>query len=301
LISGSTANVIGLVENKPWYQVKVSGGRIGYVYAPLLEKPAPTTEKETPPRKIVATPSRELSTSGGFKDCTECPEMVSLPAGSFTMGDNKGDRSEKPAHKVTIKKPFAIGKFEVTVGEWKSCVTDGACKPTSDEVQNVDDAPVRDISWADATDYVKWLSRKTNQEYRLPTEAEWEYAARAGTQTTYWWGNNMQSGKANCKDCGGQTSYEHPSKVGNYEPNPFGIHDMNGNVWEWVDDCWHRNFQGAPRDGSAWTDGNCAVRVIRSGSWRNDKTYVHSASRFKYDAYIRYIQNGFRVAKTLDQ
>ncbi len=301
LISGNTANVIGLVDNKPWYQVKLPEGSIGYVYAPLLEKPAtPVAETPPPPKQPPSPPQRTVSSSGSFKDCSECPEMVSLPAGTFIMGDDKGDLSEKPAHKVTIKKAFAIGKYEVTVGEWNSCVNAGACRPTSDEVQNIDDMPVRDISWSDATDYVNWLSKTTKQNYRLPTEAEWEYAARAGTSTTYWWGNSMQPGKAHCKDCGGQTSSDSPAKVGSFDPNPYGIHDMNGNVWEWVNDCWHRNFNGAPSDGSAWGEGNCSVRVIRSGSWRNDKTYVHSASRFKYDAYIRYIQNGFRVVKTLE-
>ncbi len=299
LISGNTVNVIGQVDNKPWYQIKLTDGKVGYVYAPLLEKPAPTTAKATPPEKPSSRP-RSTGTTDSIKDCEECPEMISLPPGTFTMGDNKGDLSEMPAHQVTIKSAFAIGKYEVTIGEWNSCVTAGACKPTSDEVSNNGDKPVRDISWADATDYAKWLSKKTKQNYRLPTEAEWEYAARAGTTTTYWWGNSMQPGKANCKDCGGQTTSDSPAKVGSHDPNPFGIYDMNGNVWEWVDDCWHRNYDGAPSDGSSWDSGNCSVRVIRSGSWRNDKTYVHSASRFKYDAYIRYIQNGFRIAKTLD-
>lgn len=301
LAKGSRVDVTGLVSGKNWYRVEQKDGTSGYVYAPLLEQQTkPMTEKpvaKSPPpapRKALANQAKS------FSDCSVCPEMVAIPSGSFTMGDDRGDRSEKPEHRVTITRPFAIGRYEVTVGQWQACVDAGGCKAASEVVKGSSpNDPIRDVSWADAQDYVAWLSAMTGLVYRLPTEAEWEYAARGGSDSTYWWGNSMLPGKASCKDCGNAKAPDRPSEVGSHEPNPFGLHDMNGNVWEWVSDCWHRNYSGAPADGRSWEDENCTVRVIRSGSWRNDKSYVHSASRFKYDAYIRYFLNGFRVAKSL--
>lgn len=302
LQEGALVDVTGQVIDKNWYRINIPTGGTGYVYAPLLAKPAPPPERR---HEEVATPkphvsSQPVTADNASKDCPDCPEMVAISPGSFTMGDDKGDRSEKPAHHVTITKPYALGKYEVTVGEWKACVKADACKKVSDEIMSSDNVPVRDVSWGDASHYVAWLSKITGKKYRLPTEAEWEYATRAGTKTRYWWGDQIEPGKAYCKDCGGTWDQMLPAAVGSFEPNPFGLYDMNGNVWEWVNDCWHRNYEGAPRDGSSWDDNNCTVRVIRSGSWRNDKTYVHSASRFKYDAYVRYLLNGFRVAKSLE-
>jgi formylglycine-generating enzyme required for sulfatase activity len=309
LAEGSSVQVTGQVVDKNWYQIDNPTGGVGYVYAPLLTKPAPAEPPAQQPKTVstppppppapTVTPSR-VSAGGAGADCDVCPEMVTISPDAFTMGDSKGDISEMPAHHVTLSKPYAIGKYEVTVGQWKACVAAGDCKKIPDSDMTSNDLPARDISWGDAMKYVGWISRVTGKPYRLPTEAEWEYAARAGTQTRYWWGNEMVPGKAYCKDCGGQWDFALPVKVGSLEPNPFGLYDMNGNVWEWVADCWHRNYNGAPSDGRVWDDPSCTVRVIRSGSWRNDKTYVHSASRFKYDAYVRYLQNGFRVAKTLE-
>ena len=305
LAQGSQVQVTGRVVDMNWYRIAIPAGGVGYVYAPLLAKPAPVEPQPVETKQVTAPPpppppvATRTESAAADKDCNDCPEMVTIAPGSFTMGDNKGDISERPAHRVTISKPYAIGKYEVTVGQWKACVAAGECKKIPDSDMTSDDSPARDISWGDAKKYVAWLSRVTGKPYRLPTEAEWEYAARAGTSTRYWWGNQMEPGKAYCKDCGGQWDFALPTQVGSLEPNPFGLYDMNGNVWEWVEDCWHRNYNGAPRDDRVWDDPNCTVRVIRSGSWRNDKTYVHSASRFKYDAYVRYLQNGFRVAKSL--
>ncbi len=305
LKQGESVKVTGMVTDRNWLRISLPDGGDGYVYAPLLNKPEPkaTAAKPAPPPTAKPKPSLAPTTAGAShlnQDCTQCPEMVAIKPGSFLMGDNKGDRSEKPAHRVTLSRPYAIGKYEVTVAQWQACVDAGGCQPATESVKTSDNAPIRDVSWGDAQDYVVWLSRTTGQTYRLPSEAEWEYAARAGTTTTYWWGDQMAPGKANCKECGGTSTHDNPSDVGSLEANPFGIHDMNGNVWEWVEDCWHRNYEGAPSNGSSWDDGDCSVRVIRSGSWRNDKTYVHSASRFKYDAYVRYVLNGFRVAKSLN-
>ena len=161
-----------------------------------------------------------------------------------------------------------------------------------------DDAPVGNVSWNDTQQFIEWLSNVTQKKYRLPSEAEWEYAARGGTQTRYWWGDQLQSDMANCRGCGGAYDPSQPLKVGSFKPNPFGLHDMGGSVGQWVEDCWHKDYQGAPIDGSAWIDKNCAARVIRSGSWKNDASYIRPASRDRYDTGVRYPTHGFRVVAT---
>ena len=219
--------------------------------------------------------------------------MVSLPGGAFAMGSND-DPSEKPIHRVNIK-PFAISKFPITNREWKECIAAKAC----DYVPvGSDDAPVANVSWNDAHQFVEWLSKITQKEYRLPSEAEWEYATRGGTQTKYWWGDQLKSDLANCKGCATAYDSTQPLKVGSFKPNPFGLHDMGGNVDQWVEDCWHKDYQGAPIDGSAWIEKNCASHVIRSGSWKNDMNYVRPASRDHYDTAVRYPTHGLRVATT---
>ena len=205
------------------------------------------------------------------------------------------DPSEKPIHHVTIK-PFAISKFPVTVREWNACVAAKGCTyvPTGK-----DDAPVANVSWADAQQFVEWLSKVTQKPFRLPSEAEWEYAARGGTRTKFWWGDQLQADMANCKGCNEPYDTTQPLKVGSFKPNPLGLYDMGGNVDQWVDDCWHNNYQGAPSNGSAWIDNNCPSHVIRSGSWKNDPSYVRPSSRDHYDTSVRYPTHGFRVAYSL--
>lgn len=218
--------------------------------------------------------------------------MVPLSGGSFSMGSND-DLSERPIHRVSVK-PLAISKTPITVREWNNCAEAKACSFTA---TGRDDAPITDVSWNDAKQFVTWLSKETQKPYRLPSEAEWEYAARGGTQTTYWWGDQFRNGIVNCKNCLDAAAGEQPLKVGSLKPNPFGLHDMGGGVDQWVEDCWHKNYQGAPSDGSAWTaDGDCTSRVIRSGSWRNDARSTRPASRDRYDAVVRYPTHGFRVA-----
>ncbi|HEY8101025.1 MAG TPA: SUMF1/EgtB/PvdO family nonheme iron enzyme [Burkholderiaceae bacterium] len=280
--------------------------------APSPVTPAPTAkapEKKTPSKPVAkAKPAPAAPTSSGsstagatgiseIQDCPTCPPLIALPAGEFVMGSNSGDPSEKPAHKVTISTPFAIGKFEVTVEQWNACVAGGACPREASDASRPKNTPVRDVSWDDAQLYVKWLSTLTGKPYRLPTEAEWEYAARGGTATRFWWGDKMRTGTANCKECGQPWSQDGPTPVGSFAANPYGLYDMNGSVWEWVSDCWHNNYKNAPTDGRAWNDGTCRVRVIRGGSWREDASYMTSTTRFKYDASVRHSQNGFRVAR----
>ena len=225
--------------------------------------------------------------------------MIALPAGSFSMGSSSDDPSEKPVHHVTIGAPFAIGKYEVTVEQWNACVAANACAKLTPETNANKTAPARDLSWDDAQQYVKWLSKTTGKPYRLPTEAEWEYADRGGTTSAYWWGDQMRKGTANCKDCGEPWHKEGPEPAGSFAPNPYGLHDMNGSVWEWTADCWHNSYQSAPADGRAWESPTCDMRVIRGGSWREGSSYMLSATRFKYSSGVRQSQDGFRVVKEL--
>ena len=238
--------------------------------------------------------------AGDLKDCEDCPELVRIPAGSFVMGSKDGHWSESPAHRVTIAEPFALGKYEVTVGQWQACVDAGACQ-SMPAMQGVSaSSPVHNVSWNEVQDYLKWLSEVSGESYRLPTEAEWEYAARAGTKTRYWWGEGIGVSNANCEDCGGDWDRKTPAQVGGFAANPFGLHDMNGGVMEWVADCWSQDYEGAPGDGSAQQSGDCGQRVLRGGSWRNDQTYATVSSRLSYDASVRYYTNGFRVARDLN-
>lgn len=266
--------------------------------APAPAKPEPKAPAVVmPPPVLTAGPPAKAGAE--ITDCPACPVMISIPAGSFTMGSNSSDASEKPAHAVTVSAPFAIGKYEVTVAQWNACADANACPRLLAASNPSPASPVRDVSWDDVQVYVKWLSTTTGKTYRLPTEAEWEYAARAGTSTRYWWGEQMAAGKANCKDCGPPWRADTPGKAGSFAPNPWGLYDVNGSVWEWVADCWHNSFKDAPSDAKAWDAPNCSVRVIRGGSWREGAAYMVSSSRFKYDASVRHAQNGFRVARNI--
>ncbi|WP_425273980.1 formylglycine-generating enzyme family protein [Paraburkholderia lacunae] len=271
--------------------------------------PTPTAPAATPPTVPSATPSAapaaaqrpsaHPSNANETRDCATCPVMIAVPAGSFSMGSSTDDPSERPVHHVTIGAPFAIGKYEVTVEQWNACADANACQKLTPETNANKSAPARDLSWDDAQQYVRWLSKVTGKTYRLPTEAEWEYADRGGTTTQYWWGDQMRKGNANCKDCGEPWHKEGPESVGSFAPNPLGLYDMNGGVWEWVGDCWHNSYQGAPTDGRAWDTPGCDMRVIRGGSWREGSNYMLSATRFKYSAGVRQSQDGFRVVKEL--
>lgn len=264
----------------------------------VLPPPAPAPAKTAPP-PAAPKPSTERAGLKELKDCPDCPTLIALPAGAFTMGSNADDPSEKPAHPVTIGAPFALGKYEVSLEQWNACVAADACPRIASAGNLPATTPVRDVSWEDAQQYVKWLSKTSGKSYRLPSEAEWEYAARGGTSTRYWWGEQLRPGNANCKGCGEPWQAAGPAPAGSFAANPYGFHDMNGSVWEWVSDCWHNTYQGAPTDGRTWDSPNCRVRVIRGGSWRDGAAYMLSSTRFKYDANIRHSQNGFRVARDL--
>jgi formylglycine-generating enzyme required for sulfatase activity len=223
--------------------------------------------------------------------------MLVVPAGSFDMGS--ATEYENPAHRVTIAKPFAIGRHEVTFDQWDACVADGGCKHRPDDREwGRGDRPVINVSWLDAKAFVAWLSQKTGQTYRLPSEAEWEYAARGGTNSPYWWGRDVGSRQANCRECNTGSSQQ-TSAVGSYKANPFGLHDTAGNAAEWVEDCWNDNYRGAPQNGSPWVTGQCRLRVLRGGAFDSAARYLRSTARFRYDSDVRYSANGFRVVREL--
>jgi formylglycine-generating enzyme required for sulfatase activity len=231
--------------------------------------------------------------------------MIVVPAGSFMMGspETEKDRSavEGPQHRVTIAQPFAAAKFELTFAEWDTCVAYGDCDPRiSDSGWGRDRQPVINVSWDDARRYVEWLKRMTGKPYRLLSEAEYEYAARAGTQTAYSWGDEIGENNANCDGCGSQWDGKQTAPVGSFAPNQFGLHDMLGNVFEWVEDCAYADYNGAPGDGAAWLkEGDCPIRVVRGGSWNYTPQVLRSASRGWVTTVNRLNLLGFRVARTL--
>ncbi len=241
-----------------------------------------------------------------FRDCEGCPEMVVVSAGSFTMG-SPWHNIGRPQHLVTIREPFAVGKYEVTFSEWDACVSAGGCghRP-GDESWGRGRRPVMNVSWKDARSYVRWLSRKTGKRYRLLSEAEWEYAARAGTTGPFHTGSEISTDWANYNGNiiagGGRKGLNRQQTVpvGSFPANGFGLHDMHGNVWEWVEDCQHSNYAGAPSDGSAWVAGGyCGDRVLRGGSWSDIPLDFHSADRSWGSDGLRKNEGGFRVARTL--
>jgi formylglycine-generating enzyme required for sulfatase activity/class 3 adenylate cyclase len=259
--------------------------------APPAQPQTAPAAKQAAPLPQSASPAPAASPTAQAAASVHEPEMSALRGGSFAMGSNE-EVSERPVHQATIK-PFAIGKFPVSVREWNECAAAKACGFLA---AGKEDAPVTNVSWSDAKQYVAWLAEATRKAYRLPTEAEWEYAARGGTQTKYWWGDQFQPGMANCKNCTDIAASEQPIKVGSFKPNPFGLYDMGGSVDQWVEDCWHKSYLGAPADGSAWVESQCPSHVIRSGSWRNDARYARPSNRDSYDTEVRYPTHGFRVA-----
>jgi formylglycine-generating enzyme required for sulfatase activity len=265
------------------------------------------------PWVLSAARERGLKPGEVFKEClTDCPEMIVVPAGSFTMGSPKTERAherdgagEDPQHSVTIAKPFAVSEFELTFADWDACVAAGGCngyKPL-DEGTGRGNKPVVNVNWEDAQQYVAWLSAVTGKTYRLLSEAEYEYATRAGTQTAYPWGNGIKlkdAAMANCYGCGDQWGGYQTAPVGSFAPNRFGLYDMVGNVWEWTEDCWHGYYYGAPPDGSPWMkDGNCDGHVNRGGAWNNSPDSIRSAVRVANSSGNRSGTLGFRVARTL--
>lgn len=239
-----------------------------------------------------------------FRGCSDCPVMVVVSAGEYVMGsplDEKGRfLDEGPQHTVRIAAPFAVGKFEVSVEEWEVCVSAGACVHTPAYViGRPSREPVVNVSWDDAQEYLRWLSGITGQRYRLLSESEWEYSARAGSTAIYPWGNQLDTNMANVNLSHVRLSDTQPTTVGRYPANAFGLHDMIGNVWEWVEDCWNSNYVAGRLDGRPWDIAVCSLRVARGGSWNSNPTRARSASRSRFAAGFRANNVGFRVATAL--
>ena len=272
---------------------------------------------------------KQLYPDGKLQDCDVCPEMVVVPAGSFMMGSPKSEErrgeDEGPVHRVTISDPFAVGRFEVTRAQYavfaestrhtsvgKCWIFDNGWKESDTHSwrdpgfgQGEDD-PVVCVSWEDAQAYARWLTDETGEGYRLLTESEWEYVARAGTTGPFHFGSTISTDQANYHGNytyggGSEGRYrERTVSVGSFPANSFGLHDMHGNVWEWVEGCWHDSYDGAPSDGSVWTSGgDCSLRVLRGGSWYSKPGVLRSANRSWNEAGYRVYNYGFRVARTL--
>ncbi|HEY9051624.1 MAG TPA: formylglycine-generating enzyme family protein [Gammaproteobacteria bacterium] len=226
------------------------------------------------------------------------PQLVVLPGGEYVRGDNEGDEDEKPAIRI---KPgvFAIGVYEITFAEY-----DHFCKQTrrtmpADQDWGRGNRPVVNVSWEDAMAYILWLSDKTGQTYRLPTDGEWEYAARAGSDSQYWWGSELGLARANCEGCGSLWDGDKTAPVGRFPANAFGLHDTAGNVFEWVADCYHNSFEHAPPDGAALDKPGCGKRVIRGGAWSFPPKEIRSANRWRDFPSRRSDDTGFRVVREI--
>jgi formylglycine-generating enzyme required for sulfatase activity len=236
-----------------------------------------------------------------FQDCPDCPVMVPLPAGRFVMGADDQRDTYGPGHDRAMPIPFAIASTETTFDQYEACVIAGACRgDKSDHGWGRRRQPIINVPWQDAVDYADWLSQKTGMLYRLPTEAEWEYAARAGTVTRYSWGDAVGEGRANCRRCSTKWSGKGTAPVAQFLPNAFGLFDMNGNVSEWVADCWRvrhtigGEFPDTDADGSA-----CSARVTRSGDWYYVPIFSTSAARKSNGPGLWRYTIGFRVVRGL--
>ena len=278
----------------------------------------------------------EAGNDRSFTECTHCPVMVGIPAGRFVMGSPKSEPgrfdAEGPQHIVSVR-AFALGKYDVTSEQFQIFLQETGYQPEPcNKITNMkwhsprkglayppEDVeppkwPAVCLDWKDAGAYIAWLNARVRKEhpgiaykpggpYRLPSESEWEYAARAGTTTARWWGNEVGTGNANCNGCGSQYDFHVLSDVDSFKPNPFGLYGVLGNAWQWTADCWHPSYVGAPKDGSAWTAGDCSKHVIRGGSWDNTPIFIRSATRsgstpdggeFDYSSL-----SSFRVARDL--
>ena len=240
-----------------------------------------------------------------FRDCTDCPALVVVPAGRFAMGAPDGDPEatahERPQRAVTIARPFALGRTEVTAAEYAACAADGGCPNRGEHAPwGAGRFPAVKVEWRDARAYAAWLARKTGKDYRLPSEAEWEYAARAGSARRYVWGDGPGRNRANCDGCGSAWDNRQAAPAGSFPANGFGLHDMLGNVWEWTEDCWSPTLADVPADGGARpAAAPCAGRVLRGGSFDLPPARIRVTSRSSSDAEVGEIFIGFRVARGL--
>ena len=291
---------------------------------PFLAVPSTKPAKPKPKPAATPAPAPAAQAAAQLKECADCPEMVRIPAGSFMMGvpeaesarENSGDTEARPVHQVRIGQAFYLGRYLVTRGEYRAFATATGHTMQDPGFPQDDRHPAVIVSWDDAQAYVAWLSQRTGKPYRLPSEAEWEYAARAGTATARYWGDSSDqqcqfgngfdaSGKAkhpeytwtsvSCDD-----GYAETSPVGRYRANGFGLYDMLGNAWEWVQDCYDgHGYASAPSDGSAVNTESCSFRVLRGGSWNYGPRFLRAGNRFRFGPADRIDNIGLRVARTL--
>jgi formylglycine-generating enzyme required for sulfatase activity len=309
--------------------VGIIGGLIGWINQGAIKEQwrwfatgRPFMQAKIQPYVLTAAAEQELKPHDAFRECAAeigkdfCPELIVAASGSFVMGSPATEKghgpAEEPQHAVKIEKPFAVSKFALTFDEWDTCVAYGDCTPgISDSGWGRGRQPVINVSFDDAQRYVAWLAKMTGKHYRLLTEAEYEYATRAGKQTAYPWGDDSGNNNADCNGCGSRWDYIEPAPVGSFATNAFGLYDMVGSIWEWVADCYHPSYEvetpqgkvDAPTDGSQWTSACPADQrhVVRGGAWHNSPDNLRSAYRTNYTADDRSNGLGFRVARTLDR
>jgi formylglycine-generating enzyme required for sulfatase activity len=309
--------------------VGIIGGLIGWINQGAIKEQwrwlatgRPFMQAKIQPYVLTAAAEQALKPHDAFRECaTEsgkdyCPELIVAAPGSFVMGSPAAEKghvaAEEPQHAVEIAKPFAVSKFALTFDEWDTCVAYGDCTPgISDSGWGRGRQPVINVSFDDAQRYVAWLAKMTGKHYRLLTEAEYEYATRAGKQTAYPWGDDSGNNNADCNGCGSRWDYIEPAPVGSFAANAFGLYEMVGSIWEWVADCYHPSYEvetsqgkvDAPTDGSEWTSACPADQrhVVRGGAWHNSPDNLRSAYRTNYTADDRSNGLGFRIARTLDR
>jgi formylglycine-generating enzyme required for sulfatase activity len=285
--------------------------------APLVEQeqtPPATPPKQYFPEKRIQplTPELEqaLRPRDSFKECDVCPEMVVVPKGSFMMGTPASEpdrfKGEDPIHRVSFAKPFAVGRFTISFDEWDSCLADGGCGGNTGDDKGFGRGrmPAQGINYEAAKSYLAWLSKKVGRTYRLPSESEREYFTRAGTATPFWFGNTITAQDANYQASTPYGSGPHgpdskgPVVVDSYAPNPFGLYQVHGNVWEWTEDCFNKRYtEDTPDDGSPWLEGDCRQRMVRGGTWKWSPNMVRSGYR-QGDGVDN--ENSFRVVRTLN-
>jgi formylglycine-generating enzyme required for sulfatase activity len=285
---------------------------------PVMESaqtpPAPSPRQFFPEKSIQPlTPELEqaLRPKDSFKECDVCPEMVVVPKGSFMMGTpaNEPDRfkGEDPIHRVTLAKPFAVGRFAVSFDEWDACLADGGCGGNKGDDNGFGRGrmPAQGINFEAAKSYLAWLSKKVGRTYRLPSESEREYFTRAGTTTPFWFGNTVTAQNANYQASTPYGSGPHgpdskaPVVVDSYAPNPFGLYQVHGNVFEWTEDCFNKRYtEDTPADGAPWLEGDCHKRMLRGGTWSWSANMLRSG--YREDSIVDGGGFSFRVVRTLN-
>jgi formylglycine-generating enzyme required for sulfatase activity len=269
---------------------------------PWFTKLRPYMLANVRPYALSLAEEQKLEPGQYFRECkSDCPEMVVIPSGKFVMGsveaDDEAYLDEDPPHEVAVPSPLAVSKFDVTFADWTACVVAGGCAPIDSQGFTDPMLPVINVSLDEAKKFTNWFATMTGKPYRLLTEAEWEYAARAGTTSVHYWGNDLKQGIDYCDGCIGISSI---APVGSFKPNPFGLYDMEGNVWQWVQDCYHDDYNGAPQDGSAWSEDDCKQFVSRGGAHNGAPRRTRVAVRVKRGAAAKIANLGFRIARDLE-